>query len=194
MARRFDRLLQSHLKYPALGSRWSDKFLTSLEGAMDEQDTINADLTAAQADIASTQSDLANTVTDLTNAVRSMKIGLSWTSPGAILSAADVGSDCTITIANHTRKYGDGSSLSITGGTITGRAFSTTYYVYYTDSSMSDTTPNFLSTTNPNTAAPNATTGRHFCGAITTPADGGGGTSGGTEPPGGDYGGPESIP
>lgn len=121
-------------------------------------------------------------------------ISASWTSPGTILTGEDAGTDARITITSHTRKYGDNTQLAgITGGPITGLAYSTKYYVYYDDSTRSDTTPTFQATTNPNTAKANAAAGRHECGSVTTPASGGGSTSGGYTPPGG-YSGPGEIP
>lgn len=157
MARRYDRPLAAHFRNPTLAARWSDKFLTGIEGALDEQDTINTDLAATQADLA--------------DALLAIKIGLSYPS-GITITAADVGSNCTITISSHTRHYGDGTTLAISADTVTNRAFSTTYYLYYNDSSCADTTPNILSTTNPNNAVPNKTAGRHYVGEVTTPADG----------------------
>jgi len=155
-ARRFERLLQQHLKYPALGARWSDKFLSRLETLIDDLETTQADLADQQL---------------------ALKIGLSYPS-GITISAEDVGSNCTISISAHTRHYGDGATLSIAADTITNRSFSTTYYLYYNDSSCADTSPNILSTTNPNNAVPNKTAGRHYVGEVTTPADGGAATDG----------------
>ena len=150
---------------------------------------------AAQASADAAASDAADAQNTADTAKRDDAISASWTSPGAVLSASDAGSNATITIAAHTRKYGDGTQLNVSGDTITNRNYSTTYYVYYNDANRSDTTPNYQSTTNPNTAAPNAGAGRHFVGKIVTPASGGGATSGGTVPPGGgDYSGPGEIP
>lgn len=185
-ARRFDRPAAGNMKTPTQIVRYHDRHLTGLEKNIGDIETAQTDLAAQQSDLASTQNDLASTLVKL-------KIGLSWISPEDVLSADDVGSNCTITIANHTRNYGDGTSLSITGSTITNRSFSTEYHIYYNDSGLSDTTPSFQSTTNPNTAAANRTNGRHYVGSITTPADGGGSTSGtGPTPPG--YGGTGQIP
>lgn len=178
MARRFERLLSQHLKYPSLGTRWSDKFLTELETGLDGMES-------AQDDLASTQDDLAD-------ALLAIKIGLSYCS-GLTISAADVGANATITISGHTRRYGDGSTLAITGDTITNRNFSTEYHIYYNDTTCSDTTPNFLSTTDPNNAVPNKTAGRHYVGSVTTPANGAAGTSGTPPTPPG-YSGIGSIP
>jgi len=172
---------------------WWQQVITDLGAAITDLADQVAAIAAAQAaaDAAQTSADTAQTSADTVK--RDDAISASWTSPGSILTAVGAGSDATITIANHTRKYGDGTSLAITGADITGLAFSTKYYVYYNDSTRADTTPSFQAATNPNTALPNAGTGRHYCGTVTTPADGGGGTSGGYTPPGG-FGGPGEIP
>lgn len=118
----------------------------------------------------------------------------SYPNPASILTAADVGSDCTITIASHTRVYPvqgtiDVADLAVTGGTVTGLSFSTTYFIYYDDISLANATPTYLATTTAATAQVGAAAGRHFVGQIATPADGGGGTSGGGyTPPGGNGG------
>lgn len=98
-----------------------------------------------------------------------VSIANSYTSPGAILSAAAVdGTDCTITIADHTRKYGDGTSVEVTGSTITGLAGETTYYLYYDDPEFAGGAVTYLYSTNYLDAAQE--NGRHSCGDITTPA------------------------
>jgi hypothetical protein len=119
----------------------------------------------------------------------------SYPNPGSVLSAADVGTDATITIAGHTRVYPvqgsiDVPDVSISGGTITGRAFSTRYYIYYDDTTLAVTNPTFLSTTSSATSQVGAAAGRHFVGYVDTPADGGATTAGqGGGPPGGGGGG-----
>ena len=181
---------------------WWQQIAEAIEAHTATQDQLIADLATAVADIQAAldaanaaAADAADAQSTADTAKRDDAISASWTSPGAVLSASDAGSNATITIAAHTRKYGDGTQLSVSGDTITNRNYSTTYYVYYNDANRSDTTPNYQSTTNPNTAAPNAGAGRHFVGKIVTPASGGGATSGGTVPPGGgDYSGPGEIP
>jgi hypothetical protein len=122
---------------------------------------------------------------------------MSYPNPGSILSAADVGTTATISIANHTRVYPvqgtiDVPDVTFTGGpySITGLAFSTRYYVYYDDTTLASTTPTFLASTLSATAQVGAAAGRHFIGYIDTPADGGSSSSGfGGGPPGGGGGG-----
>lgn len=158
-------------------------------------DQAAADAAAAAADAAAAQADADAAQADATEAAREAARIASYPNPGSVLSAADVGTDATITIAGHTRVYPvqgsiDVADVAITGGTITGRPFGTRHYVYYDDTTLADTTPNFLSTTNSATAQVGAAAGRHFVGHVDTPADGGGGTSGqGGGPPGGGGGG-----
>lgn len=120
----------------------------------------------------------------------------SYTVPTVALSAADAGSDATITVANHTRVYPvqgtvDVPDVAITGASLTGLSFSTDYYVYYDDATLEDETPTFLTTTSIETAQVGAAAGRHFVGKVTTPVDGGGATGGtGGFPPGGGGGTP----
>jgi hypothetical protein len=200
MARIFDRLSDQILADKTGLKRWGQKICEQLEAAIadiqaqvtDIQDALDAAL-QAQADAADAASDAAAAQTEAETVKRDDAISASTTSPGTILSAADVGSNATITIAAHTRKYGDGTSVSVNGGSISGRAFSTTYYVYYTQTSRAGGAVSYQSTTDPNTALTTAAAGRHYCGKVTTPADGGGSTSGGFTPPGG-FTGPGEIP
>ena len=92
------------------------------------------------------------------------------------LSAADVGSDVTISIASHSVQYGFGT-IAYNSGSITGLGFSTLYYVYTDDPTYAGGAVTYLATTNANNATAND--GRYYLGKITTPADGAGGTSGG---------------
>lgn len=192
---------------------WWDTFAVNLETAFNDLESLVVDLaavqaaaTAAQADATQALNDAADALAEATDALndaaaaqstantanttantvlKNDSIADSWTSPGTILSAADVGATATITIAAHTRKYNDATSVAVNGGTVTGLAFSTVYYIYYDDATRAGGAVTYNATTNPNTALPGAATGRHYCGDVTTPADGGGGTSGGYNPPSG---------
>jgi hypothetical protein len=145
------------------------------------QTTASAASTAA----ASAASDAATAQTTANTVNRNDSISTSWTSPGSILSASDAGSNATITISAHTRKYTDVSSVSVNGGSLTGLSYSTSYAVYYDQTSRAGGAVTYHATTDPNVALPNAAAGRHFCGKILTPAAAGAATSGGVSPPGG---------
>jgi hypothetical protein len=165
----------------------------NLEAAnADLQSQITA-IAAAQAaaTAAATAATAAQTTADVVK--RNDKISASLTTPTGILSATDIGggAGATITIINHVRKYGDATTLSVTGGAITPLAYSTAYAVYYDDTTTSVAAPTFLATTTLKDGQFNAAAGRHYCGQVTTPAALGGPTAGdGPRGPGG--GGPYS--
>ena len=192
MARIFDRLSDWHLSDTNALKNWGQRVVEQLEEALATIQTNVDDLAAVVADVAAAQSaaDAAQTTANtaqssVTTTARNDKISASYCAPISVLSASDAGSNATITIAAHTRVYGDGTTLAVSGGSITGRSYGTTYYIYYTDATTADTTPTYLSTTNANTAMNNRVNGRHFVGAITTPTAGGSSTSGdGPTPPG----------
>lgn len=92
------------------------------------------------------------------------------------ITAADVGSDVTISIASHNVQYGFGT-VAYNSGSITGLSFSTVYHIYADDPTYAGGTVTYLATTNPNNVTAND--GRYYVGKVTTPADGAGGTSGG---------------
>lgn len=120
----------------------------------------------------------------LTNQVAIMG---SFSIPTMILTATDAGADATITIANHIRHYANGEDLTITGGTVTGLAYSTTYAVYYDDETRLLAAPTYAATTDLETGQHNYETGRHYMGTVTTPAAAGGPTTGGSPPAGSGY-------
>jgi len=91
------------------------------------------------------------------------------------LTAADVGSDTTITIAAHNVLY-DTTTLAYNSGSITGLAFSTKFYVYADDADKNGGAVTYLATTTQTDLTTSAD--RYFVGSITTPADGAGGTGG----------------
>lgn len=193
---------------------WWDQFATKLEGILTDLSVAIADIATAQATAntaiadaaaaaaqalaastaalsAATAALAAQNAADLVK--RDDSISTSWTSPGAILSATDAGSDVTLDIASHVRKYSDSSSVSVTGSSIGGLAYSTLYYVYYDQPSRAGGAVTYHADTDPNVAKANSVGGRHECGIILTPAALAGPTDGGYTPPGG-YTGPHEIP
>lgn len=189
MTLRLDRLQAANFNPRGMQTLWQ-RHCEALEGANTDLTGLITDLAAAVADIAAAQAaaaaaqTTANTANTTANTVkRDDSISTSWTSPGSILSAADAGANATITIANHSRKYSDTSSVSVTGSTITSLAYSTSYDVYYDQTSRAGGAVTYHATTNPNTGMANAAAGRHWCGNITTPAAAAPPTSGGVYPP-----------
>lgn len=100
---------------------------------------------------------------------------------GLTFTATDAGSDVTISISSHTRSYADGTSVAVNGGSFTGLLYSTTYYVYYNDSTFSGGSVSYQITTSQMDAVQGGV--RHLVGAITTPAAAAGPTDGGFPPP-----------
>jgi hypothetical protein len=157
-----------------------------------------ADAAQTTATTANTTANTANTTANTANSTantvkRDDAISTSWTSPGTILTGKDAGSNASIVIINHTRKYSNTDSVSVTGATLTALSYSTLYYVYYDQTSRAGGAVTYHATTNPNTALPGAAAGRHYCGKVTTPAAAAADTTGDVYPPGGGggVGGPE---
>lgn len=174
---------------------WWQEVVEAIEAQENTQNDVITDLAALVADLAANVAATAAAQADATAAAREAARILSYPNPGSVLSAADAGTDASITIANHTRVYPvqgsiDVPDVSITGATLTALSFSTTYYVYYDDTTLAVLAPTFHATTSAATAQVGAAAGRHFVGYVSTPADGGGATSGeGGGPPGGGGGG-----
>lgn len=102
---------------------------------------------------------------------------------GLTMTATDAGANATVTISAHTRIYGDGTSVAVSGGSVTGLAYSTGYYIYYDQASRAGGAVTYQTTTSAATAA--QTGDRHSLGAVTTPAGGGGPVDGNVNlPPG----------
>lgn len=194
--------LDANLPITADGQSPSQQFMRvdqsvkeALEAQETAQDALIQGLADAVADIATALTNAGIALDTATATARELARINSYTDPTSVVTAADAGADATITIANHTRVYPvqgsiDVPDLAIIGGTITGKAFSTQYFVYYDDTTLADTTPAYLSTTDAATAQVGTAAGRHFVGEVTTPADGGGGTTGGGGTPPGGGGGP----
>ena len=87
---------------------------------------------------------------------------------GLTMSATDAGASATITISAHTRVYGNGTSVAVSGGSVTGLSYSTGYYIYYVQASRLGGAVTYQATTNSALAAQTGDT--HSLGAVTTPA------------------------
>lgn len=165
--------------------QWWDQAMTQIEVAINGiQDALTAaGIALAAADAAQDAADAAQGAADtVTNVAKLTTSGCS----GLTLTATDAGSDVTINISAHTRVYGDGTSVSVNSGSLTGLAYSTLYYVYYDDPGFSGGAVTYLSTTDQLTAAQTGV--RHLVGAVNTPAALGAPTDGGfPKPPGQDF-------
>ena len=121
-----------------------------------------ADTATAAAETATAAIETANEVSALTN---------SGITPVDVLTASDAGTDATITIDAHTRRYGDGSEVSVNSGALTGKAYGTTYSVYYDDASRAGGAVTYVASTDEADAVQSGN--RHSVGAVTTPISGG---------------------
>ena len=127
----------------------------------------NAAAAVAQ-DAAATAQVAAEVANDAAAAVGSEGTITASGTSGLTLTAADAGTDATVNISAHTRIYGDGSSLSVSAGSITGLAYSTDYWVFYDDPTRAGGAVTYQHSTDPADAV--QTGDKHSVGAVTTPA------------------------
>lgn len=155
-------------------SQWWQSLTRTIETQEGRQDELIAALVAvdeaivevnAATEVATTAAAAAQTAADDTTAQNNLTNSYPSANP---LSASDAGANATVTIAGHNRIYGDGTSVAVTGGSLTALAYSTEYFVYYDDATRAGGAVTFVSTTSPTTAA--QTGDRHLVGSVTTPA------------------------
>jgi hypothetical protein len=114
-------------------------------------------------------------------AAREKALTESYTSPLGVLTASSSG---TITVAAHTRIYGDGTTASVNSGSVSGFASGDYVTVYYSDPARTGGAVTYLGTA----SVIGQTGDTHLVGQVTIPASGevdAGGT--GTGPPGWKY-------
>jgi hypothetical protein len=87
---------------------------------------------------------------------------------GLTITATDAGANVTIAMSAHSRVYGDGTTVSVNAGNVTGLAYSTSYWVFYDQASRAGGAVTYQASTaiQGNGTAPD----RHFIGAVATPA------------------------
>ena len=164
---------------------WWQTFAKNIEsevGALAAADAANAAAAAANAAAATATSAAASAQSTADSIQLEADLVNSYVT-GLTLGATDAGSNASISISAHSRVYGDGTTVSVNSGNLTGLSYSTAYYIYYDQASRAGGAVTYASTT---TSATSAQTGnRHFVGVITTPAAAAGPTSGyGISPPG----------
>ena len=137
---------------------------------------VEAAIIAAQAAADAANTAAGNADTAAQQAAADASLASSGITPANVLSATDVGASATINIAAHTRVYGNGTSVSVSSGAISGLAYATTYYVYYDQPSRLGGAVSYQATTTLATAA--QTGNRHSVGAVKTPAAAAGPTTG----------------
>lgn len=102
------------------------------------------------------------------------------------ITAIDAGSDCTITIPDHSRVYPD-KTVAVTGADITEVDYGTLVLIYYDDPNRAGGAVTYgITTVSADARVSSTHPDRHYVGAITTPTLGGGPVDGdGGAPPGG---------
>lgn len=155
---------------------WWDKAAKAIEDAINgiQDALIAAGIALNAAEDAQAAADTAQAAADAAQAAAEgagtvSKLSGSGTD-GLTVTATDAGTDVTINISAHTRLYSDGTSVSVDAGSLTGRNYATTYYLYYDDPTYAGGAVTYQSTVTQSTAA--QVNGRHLVGEVTTPAAG----------------------
>ncbi len=155
---------------------WWQQVKTAIEKQETAQDDllaaiIAANAAAAAANTAATTAQAAATTaqTTATSITDASVLSNSYVS-GATISGTDAGTDVTIAISAHTRKYpqtdGTTVSVAVNGGSLTGRAYSTRYFITYTDATRAGGAVTYASTT----TEPAQIGSLHVVGSVLTPA------------------------
>lgn len=126
---------------------------------------------AANAAAAAADAAAANAQTAADDVTEASALANSYVS-GATVAATDAGANVTVTISAHTRHYPqpDGSTVdvSVSGGSVTALAYSTTYFIYYDDAARAGGAVTYQATTSSTSAAQIGD--RHMVGSVLTPA------------------------
>ena len=127
----FQRWWQSVVETLEAQETAQDAAIIAIQNAQAAADAANAAAAAADAaaataqtaaDTAQTAADNAQTAADDAATVAALTAsGVT----GLTLTATDAGANATITVSAHTRVYGDGTSVSVNGGSVTALAYST---------------------------------------------------------------------
>jgi hypothetical protein len=163
-----------------------DDLIEALADAVAAIAAAQAAADAANAAAAAADTAAANAQTTADDITAANEIGTSYVS-GVTITATDAGADVTIDITAHTRHYpqpdGSTTNVAVNAGQLTGRAYSTSYYIYYDDAARTGGAVTYASTTSSATAAQLGD--RHAVGLVLTPAAAGGPISGRyVDPPG----------
>jgi hypothetical protein len=141
--------------------------LEAAAAAQAAADAANAAAEAAQTSADNADTAATNAQSSADQAALDASLATSGVS-GLTMMATDAGANATITISGHERVYGDGTSVVVTGGSVTGLAYSTAYYVYYSDPPRTGGAVTFLASTNLNDAIQTGSV--HSLGSVITPA------------------------
>jgi hypothetical protein len=104
------------------------------------------------AETATTAAGAANTAaasaTNLANDAADANAIANSGTTGLTITSTDAGTSISVAISSHTRIYADGSSVAVTGATLTGLNYSTLYYFYYHDGAHTGGAVTYHPTTN----------------------------------------------
>lgn len=158
------------LEFQAKWQRTMEEIENSVNAVIDAQNAADAaNAAAAAADAAATAATTAASTAQAAadDAAAATAIANSYVT-GVTITATDAGANATINISAHTRYYADGTNVSVNGGSVTGLAYSTLYYIYYDQASRAGGAVTYQATTSEATAA--QVGDRHTVGSVTTPA------------------------
>lgn len=148
--------------------------VAAIQAALEAADAANAAAETAQAaaeaadTAATTATTAASNAQDAADATAAEQSLVNSYTTGLTLTGSDAGASASIAISAHDRVYGDGTTVSVNSGNLTGLSYSTLYYVYYVQSSRAGGAVTYQSTTSQTTAA--QTGDNHLVGSVTTPA------------------------
>ena len=162
--------------------RWWDVVVKALEEAISSLQTAVVNIQAAISAAASAQAS-ANAAQASANAAQASaaqvnnltNVAGSGTDVNP-LSSNDAGTSATIVVSNHNRLYPNSGPVAVTGGSLTGLAYSTVYWIYYDDPNRVGGAVVYSATTSETVASQRGD--RHLVGKITTPVASGSSTTG----------------
>lgn len=139
------------------------------------------DLASIVARLSATEAQAASAVTTAQATESRVSLSDSYTNPTGVLTASSAG---VVTIAAHSRVYGDGSSVSVNSGSVSGFASGQSVTVYYVDAGRAGGAVTYQGTTNAVAQSGNT----HVVGTVIVPAAGAADATGiGTQAPGVPY-------
>lgn len=126
---RFDQLTQGDAVSTRFQTIWQ-RTMEAIEAAFEDQQGQITDLSNIIARLEATEAQAAAAQAQAAATASTDALAKSYPSPSTILTAA---SDGTVSITAHTRVYGDGTSVAVNGGSVTGFASGAFVQVYYDD-------------------------------------------------------------
>jgi hypothetical protein len=153
--------------------RWWQSVVEAIESAFNQlQATVDA--VAAAQDAADSANAAAVVAQDAAEAAQAASDGIAGNDAlsksyvdGLTITADDFSGAGRILISAHTRYYGDGTNVAVSGGSLTGLAYDVPVYVYYDQASRAGGAVTYVASlvVVGNGTSPN----RHFVGSVRTP-------------------------